>query len=151
MRRAIIYAALLAAVVLFSPTDGAAQQSPAMIAAAAKAPNTEGWTARAHQIPQIPTRPGVIVPTIEAPGEAPSTVGVKRPGVAEVEKEDDGEIQAVIDEDAFLLPVWHRGFWAMPPGGMTRFLLQPPVPINPDKTLAADPVMVNSRGRHASH
>ncbi len=140
MRRAIIYAALLAAVVLFSPTDGAAQQSPAMIAAAAKAPNTEGWTARALQIPQIPTRPGVIVPTIEAPGEVPPTVGTERPGEAEVKKEDNRDIQAAIDEDAFLLPVWHRGFWAMPPGGMTRYLLQPPVPINPESTLA-DPVI----------
>jgi hypothetical protein len=144
VRRAIIHAALLGAVVLFSPIDGAAQQSPAMITAAAKAPNTAGWTARARQIPQIPTRPGVIVPKIEAPGGAPSTVGGERPGVAEVKMEDDGGIQAVIDEDLFLLPVWHRGFWAMPPGGITRYLLQPPAPVDPDRTLAADLVMVNS-------
>jgi hypothetical protein len=144
VRRAIIHAALLAAVVLFSPTDGAAQQSPAMIAAAAKAPNTGSWTARAQRIPQIPTRPGVMFPTIEAHGQAPSTVGEEMPGVAEVKTEDDRDVRAATDENAFLLPVWHYGFWAMPPGGLTRFLWQPQDPINPESTLAADPVIVNS-------
>lgn len=141
MRRAIIHAVLFAVVVLFSATDGAAQQRPTMSTAAARPHNAKSWTARAGQIPQMPKRPGVIVPTVEAPGEAPSTFGAERPKVAEVEKVDDGEIHVENDEDAFLLPVVHRGFWAMPPGGMTRFLWQPPAPINPTTTLAADPVM----------
>jgi hypothetical protein len=142
MRRAIIYAALLAEVVLLSPTDGNAQRSPPLIAAAAKPPKVEGWTVRAHQLPQVPTRPGVIVSEIGAPGEAPSTVGEDIPKVAEVTKEDDHDIQALINEDGFLLPVWYRGFWAMPPGGMTRFLRQPPHPINPDTKLVAHPMIL---------
>lgn len=48
----------------------------------------------------------------------------------------DVNAQAESGEDAFLLAVLHPGFWAMPPGGFTRFLIQPPIPIDPDLTFA---------------
>jgi hypothetical protein len=70
------------------------------------------------------------------PDEAPSIAGGEKPEGAEVGNDDDGEFQAVIGEDTFLLPVWRHSFWAMPPGGITRWLIRPPVPINPDSTLA---------------
>ena len=47
-----------------------------------------------------------------------------------------GSIQAEIDEGAFLLPIWDRGFWPMPPGGLTRRLIPARGFINPDETLA---------------
>ena len=53
-------------------------------------------------------------------------------------------IQAGADDDAFLRPVWHRGFWVMPPGGLTRYLIPSRVFINPDVTLAPGPGTVNS-------
>ena len=43
--------------------------------------------------------------------------------------------QAEVDEGAFLLPIWDGGFWGMPPGGLTRFLIPPRGFINPDETL----------------
>lgn len=39
------------------------------------------------------------------------------------------------EQGAFLLPVWNPGFWAMPPGGMTRFLIPSRTFVNPDQTL----------------
>jgi hypothetical protein len=47
------------------------------------------------------------------------------------------------DQGAFLLPVWDRGFWVMPPGGMTRFLIPSRTFISPDQTLAPGPVIEN--------
>ncbi len=144
MRRAIIHAALLAAALLLSPTDGAAQQGPSTIATAANGPNTAAWSAPPHPMPQIPARPGAVAASFEAPGGAPATLGGESSEVAEVQKEDGGETPAVMVEDLFLLPVWRYGFWAMPPGGITRYVFQPPVPVDPDSTLAADPAMVSS-------
>lgn len=147
MRRAIIHAALIAAVVLLPATDATAQQAPAMIATAATAPNgpiTAAWTAPPHPMPQIPATPGAVAAKFEAPGGEPPNLGGESSEVAEVATGDDGESRAVMAEALFLLPVWHHGFWAMPPGGMTRYIFLSPVPVDPDSTLAADPVMVSS-------
>jgi hypothetical protein len=38
--------------------------------------------------------------------------------------------------DSFLLPVWRPGFWAMPPGGLTRRLIPSRSFVNPDQTFA---------------
>jgi hypothetical protein len=73
----------------------------------------------------------------EVPGKAPTTRGAERPEGAKIATVDHGQRQTVIDEDTFLVPVWHHSFWAMPPGGFTRWLIRRPVPINPHSTLAA--------------
>jgi hypothetical protein len=56
---------------------------------------------------------------------------------------------AEVDEGAFLWPTWDRGFWLMPPGGLTRYLIPARGLINPDETLARGPVVATSdrRGR----
>ena len=51
---------------------------------------------------------------------------------------------ADVDADAFLLPVLHPGHWAMPPGGLTRFLWRPRTLVNPDQSLPSGPVVANS-------
>ena len=137
MRMAVRYAVLLTAVVLFSSIDAVAQQSPGMIATAAGLPSIDRWNDAARPIPETPVRRIVNVPNELAPDEAPPSFGVDEQPGSEAEQEFDGDSQAANDEDSFLLAVLHRGFWAMPPGGFTRILIQPPVPINPDSTVAA--------------
>ncbi|MCW8985327.1 MAG: hypothetical protein OQK55_08290 [Thermoanaerobaculales bacterium] len=144
MKGLIRYAAPLAAAALFLPEYGFTEQPQARVAADARAPKAAVWTARAPDIARMRSRPGVMVPMVEAGGEAPRNVGVERPGTSEIEKEDCGDGQAVVDEGAFLRPTWNRGFWVMPPGGLTRFLLPAPGFINPDETVAGDPVIANS-------
>jgi hypothetical protein len=133
MERAIMYAALLTLAVSYSPIDAHAQQSPAEIASTARPPETEAWTDRRRPFADSPFTQCANAPTVEVPDKAPTVVGGENPGVVAIEKDDDGELQQVMEE-TFLLPVLHRGFWAMPPGGFTRILIQPPIPINPDAT-----------------
>jgi hypothetical protein len=135
-----------------------------MIVTAPALPNTVGWTTRAHDNLSTPTKPAVNVPSIEAPGQAPAKVSPERPRSAEVTRNCENPvhveplligghtadslgcdtIQAGGDEGAFLLPTWDRGFWVMPPGGLTRYLIPARGFINPDETLAPGPVIVNS-------
>jgi len=103
-----------------------------MIVPAAESPNTVGRTTRTHDNPSIPTMPGVNVPSLEAPGQAPAKASPERPRNADA------------DEGAFLLPTWDRGFWAMPPGGLTRNLIMPRGFINPDETIAPGSLRANS-------
>jgi len=42
-----------------------------------------------------------------------------------------------------LLPIWNRGFWGMPPGGLTRYLIPSRAIINIDEAPVQDPVIVN--------
>jgi len=144
VRRLIRCAALIVTVALMTPEVGFAEQPPGMVAAAVGAPNTVVWTARAPEIPRIRTRPGAMVPSIEAGGRPPRDVSVERPGSSEIKKEDEVEFQAVVDGGAFLLPTWDRGFWLMPPGGLTRFLIPARGFIDPDETLAPGPVISES-------
>jgi len=103
-----------------------------MIVPATESPNTVGRTTRAHGNPSIPTKPGVIVPSFETPGQPAAKASPERPRNAEA------------DEGAFLLPTWDRGFWAMPPGGLTRNLIPPRGFINPDETIAPGSLRANS-------
>jgi hypothetical protein len=139
-----MYAALVAATVVFSSVNAFAQQLPPMIASAAGAPLADGWSERAPRVSRAPARPVVVVPTEEALGKVPPTIGVEKREGAEVKKEVDCGIHDVIGEDTFLLAVRHHGFWAMPPGGFTRYLIGRPIPINPDSTLA-DPLVASLR------
>lgn len=52
---------------------------------------------------------------------------------ADSDKSDATPMEA--DQDAFLLPVWSPGFWAMPPGGLTRYLFPPRAFVDPDQIL----------------
>lgn len=135
MNRPIRNAALFAAVVLLSPEYGFAEQPQGAAAAGMRAPNPAVWTTRAPDIPRMSSMPGVMVPMIEAAAEAPRNVGVERSVNSEIKKEDGGDVQAVVDEGAFLRPTWDRGFLVMPPGGLTRFLWPSPGFINPEETL----------------
>jgi len=85
-----------------------------------------------------------MFPTIKARGEAPGDLRVERPGSSEIKKDGGEDIKALVDEGAFLLPTWNRGFWVMPPGGLTRFLIPPRGFIDPEQTLPSDPVIVSS-------
>ena len=136
MKRPIRYAALLAAVALSSPLTGFAEQPQRAVAADVRAPGTVGRTTRIPDVPRMTSRPEMMAPKTEAVGEAPRTVSVERPASVEIKKDDDAEILATVDEGWFLRPTWDRGFWVMPPGGLTRFLWPSPGFINPEETLA---------------
>ena len=144
MRGIIRYSALLAAVALSFPEFGFAEQPPRMVAAAVGAPKTVAWTSRAPDIPRMPASPGAMIPKIGPRGDVPGDRRVERPESFEVKKAGGVTAGAVVDETAFLLPTWDRGFWVMPPGGLTRFLIPARGFINPEETLAADPVIVES-------
>ena len=138
------FAALLAVLASLVPRYGFAEQPPGMVAAAVGAPNTVAWTSRTPDIPRMPTSPGAMIPKTEPRGEAPGDLIVERPGSSEIKKDGGADIKALVDEGAFLLPTWDRGFWVMPPGGLTRFLIPPRGFINPEQTLPSDPVIVSS-------
>ena len=176
MRGPIVCASLIACTAFFPPQYVASEEPAGMIVPAPESSNTYGWETRAHDNPSIPIKPGVNIPSIEAPGQLPAKVSPERPRSAEVSRNSGnlvhveplligghtvdslGEItitvtadssgcdtiQGEIDEGAFLLPTWDRGFWVMPPGGLTRHLIPARSFINPDETLASGPVMVNS-------
>lgn len=80
-----------------------------------------------------------------APVDPPTSVarGVESSGeiapavTTEPETSDETPVEA--DQGAFLLPVWSPGFWAMPPGGLTRYLFPSRDFVNPDETLVGTP------------
>jgi len=140
----IIQSALLVALMSLFPTSGGAQQPPVVSPAAATSPNTVGQTIRVRHSPQIRMVPGMVVPRVESVGEGPPDGAPERPDSTAAAKRETGDAVAVNGEDAFLRPVWQYGFWAMPPGGMTRFLITPPIPVDLEDTLAPDPVTENT-------
>lgn len=144
MRVPIVCASLIACTALFPPQYAAGEEPAGMIVTAPALPNTVGWTTRARDNPSIPTKRNVNIPSIEAPGQAPAKVSPERPRSAEVTRNSDHLVPVEFDEDAFLLPTWDRGFWVMPPGGLTRFLLPPRGFINPEETLAPGSLSANS-------
>jgi len=144
MRRPYGYAAFLFAATLLYPEFGFAEQPPEMVAASAGPQGAVVWAAGAADFPRMPRRPGVVAPPSGARGEARRDLGVEQPGSLEIKKEDDVNIQAVANKSEFLLPIWDRGFWLMPPGGLTRFLIPTRGFINPEETLAPNPVNVKS-------
>ena len=144
MRRLIRSVALLSTVALLSPEYGFAEQPSGRIAAAAGAPNTVVWTSREPSLSPMSARPGEMFPTIKARGEAPGDLRVERPGSSEIEKDGGADIKALVNEGSFLLPTWDRGFWLMPPGGLTRFLIPAPGFVNPEEAFAADSAILES-------
>ena len=144
MRRLIRFVTLLSVVALLSPEYGFAEQPPRRTVVAAGAPSTVVWTARAPAIPPISARSGKMVPTIEARGRAPGAFSEERPGISDIQRDGGADTEVLVNQGAFLLPTWNRGFWVMPPGGLTRFLIPPPGFINPEETLPPDPVIVSS-------
>ena len=144
MRRICGYSALLVAVALLSPEDAFAEQPTGMVAADVGTPDTVAWSSRAPDMPRIPGRPGISVPTIGPRGEAPGDLSVGRSKSSEVRESGGVATGSVADEAAFLLPTWDRGFWVMPPGGLTRFLIPARGFINPEESLARDPANANS-------
>ena len=148
MRGPIVCASLIAYTALFPPQIAAGEEPTGRIVRAPQSPNTVGWTTRAHDNPSIPSKRSVKVPSVEAPGKPPLIGGhaVGSPGeiAITVTAQLGGcdTIPAEVDEGAFLRPTWDRGFWVMPPGGLTRFLIPARTFINPDETLAPGPVVV---------
>jgi hypothetical protein len=135
MKGLIRHLTLLGAAALLFPESGIAEQPQGVAAADVRAPNTVVCTAPTRDSVRMPSRPGVMPPMIEAGGETTRNVGAGGPGSLEITKENDADIEAIGDEGAFLRPTWDRGFWVMPPGGLTRFLLPAPGFINPEETL----------------
>ncbi len=90
-----------------------------------------------------PERPSNTRPTMKdgtsAPVDPPVPVGHGVESVGEVaitvtaepDKSDATPVEA--DRSAFLLPTWSPGFWAMPPGGLTRYLFPSRQFVNPDQ------------------
>jgi hypothetical protein len=132
MRRPIAGASLIACVALFPLQNAAGEEPAGMIGPAPASPNTVGRTIWTHDKPSIPTQPDVIAPSVETPGQPAATSSPERRRNVEA------------DEGAFLLPTWGRGFWVMPPGGLTRYLIPPRGFINPDETLAPGSLSTNS-------
>ena len=145
----IVCASLIASATLFPPQIIAGEEPAGMIVPTSHSPNTIGWTTRTYDKP-LTSAPGQP-PVITSP-ERPPRVGIKAIRDTTVPAEPpqiDGRERAQVETDMgeFLLPVWDRGFWLMPPGGMTRWLIIPRGFINPDQTLANDPVDMDSACR----
>ena len=85
-----------------------------------------------------------MIPKIGPRGETSVDLNVEGPKSIEVQKAGEAATGAVDDEAAFLLPIWDRKFWVMPPGGLTRFLMPARGFINPSATFASNPVIVES-------
>jgi len=123
---------LIACAGLFPLQNASGEEPAGMTLAAPASPNTIGRTIWAHGNPSIPTKPDVVVPPFETPGQPAAALSPERP------RDVEG------DEGAFLLPTRDRGFWVMPPGGLTRFLIPPRGFINPEETLALGSSSANS-------
>ena len=124
--------AVLAAGVMLCPEVGMAQQ-PRVAAAAVNAPHTRAWTARASGNSQMRAKPGPQRAAIERPVKGPMNIKAEPPGRSEIKHDEGVESQAVNDEAAMLRPTWNRGFWFLPPGGLTRFLIPSRAIINVDE------------------
>jgi hypothetical protein len=133
VRGPILGVSLIACAALFHPQPAAGEGPAGVIVPAAETPRSARWMSRAQDNRQIPKRPKKIDPAIGAPGGVPSNVNVRPTGNTEITKEVDPDIQPETGEGEFLLPTWDRGFWVMPPGGLTRFLLPSPGLINIDE------------------
>lgn len=142
MRGSFWKVSTLTAAMLLSVSDGAAHEPPVPMAAVTSAPAASGQMAwEPDGLPKHPS-PEVMVSRVVVRSEAEPIISEAHPPATERATEDDGGFEPVIDEDVVLLPIWHYGFWAMPPGGLTRHLLPPRVPIDPDETLASVSVTV---------
>ena len=144
MRGLYSFAAVLAALASLAPRYGFSEQPQGMTVAATETPSTVAWTSRTPDIPRMPTSPGAMIPKTEPRGEARGDLIVERPGSSGIKKDGGADIKALVNEGSFLLPTWDRGFWLMPPGGLTRFLMPPRGFIDPEQTLPSDPVIVSS-------
>jgi hypothetical protein len=96
--------------------------------------------ANVRPVPPLNTQPARM-------GGNPVDAELPRIGGQTVDSLDEIAITVTVDSDksdvtpvkadqcAFLLPVWSPGFWAMPPGGLTRYLFPSRNFVNPDQTL----------------
>lgn len=139
VKRPIIHSALLVAVVSLFPTSAGAQQRPAVNPAAASSPNTIRQTVVVRHSPEMMKEPGIVIPWAGSPGLGPLHFAPEWSERTAAARKEDGDAVEVKGDEAFLLPVWHFGFWAMPPGGLTRFLISPPTPVDIEDRLAPDP------------
>ena len=83
--------------------------------------------------------PRIGGPTVDSFDEIAITV------TANAEESDVTSVE--LDQGAFLLPIWSPGFWAMPPGGLTRYLFPSRSFVNPDQTLMGAPLSVDEFNR----
>lgn len=125
-------AAMFAVAAMLWPEFGVAQQ-PRVVSVAGNAPHTQSWMARASGNPQMPARPGPQRAAIERPVKAPGKIMLEPLGKSENSNSEDAKSQSVVDVAAMLRPTWDRGFWFLPPGGLTRFLIPSRAIINVDE------------------
>ena len=144
MKGLISYTAWSAALALLCLDCGFAEQPRLRIAAASAIPTAVACTSVPPDMTRMPVARKMRVQTIEANGEKPGESSVEQSASSEIENSDVMATEALIDEGALLLPTWDRGFWAMPPGGLTRFLIPPRDFINPEQNLPPGPSGVNS-------
>ena len=137
MKGPIICAALLGALA-FLPTATAFTQQPAGVRATGiRAPTYGRGADGAYRAPQGAKNLGLRTAEAEVSNKLRPEGAVKNQERSSVESEIDADFQAKIDEEVLLLPVLHPAFWAMPPCGITRFLISSPLPIDPEQKLAS--------------
>jgi hypothetical protein len=128
-----VCASLIVIAALLSPQHGVADEPTGTIVPAPGSSIDSGWRNRAQANQPIPTQSRLKEASNKSSArpseiERSAKAGFADPG-------ESGAIQTEDDSGAFLLPVWDRGFWVMPPGGMTRRLLPAPGFVNPEVTL----------------
>jgi hypothetical protein len=137
MNGPVICAALLGALAFLPTTTGFAQQPAGVRATGVHAPTYGRRADGAYHAPQAPKSLDRRTAETEVSNESRPEGTVKKPERSSVEREIVADIQANIDEEALLLPVVHPAFWAIHPGGITRFLISSPLPIDPEQKLGS--------------
>jgi hypothetical protein len=120
-------ATILAGAAMLWSGFGMAQDRP-VVAVAANGPNTRTL------MDQAPGYQGGRAKRAmnRAPNERARNPSLEPPGRSQFIDNGVVETRAAEEAAAMLRPTWDRGFWVLPPGGLTRFLIPSRAIINVD-------------------
>ena len=129
MKALLRHAGALALAAMLCPELGMAQNPP-VVAVAVNAPKPRTLADRTPGYQGGRAKPGMNgIPNKRA--RDTNLEALDRPEFTDYE---DDEHRATEDAAPMLRPTWDRGFWVLPPGGLTRFLIPSRAIINVDVT-----------------
>ena len=127
MKALLRTAGALAVAAILCSELGMAQDSP-VAAVAVNAPRPWTLVDRTPGCQGARARPALN----GTPNEPARDTSPEPSGRPELTGNEVGETRAAKDAAAMLRPTWDRGFWVLPPGGLTRFLIPSRAIINVD-------------------
>jgi hypothetical protein len=127
MKALFSHAGALAAAVILCSELGMAQNPPAS-AVAVNAPRTRAMVDRTSGYQGARAKPVMN----RTPNERARDTSLEPPGRKELTVDEVVEPLETEGAAAILRPTWDRGFWVLPPGGLTRFLIPSRAIINVD-------------------